>query len=202
MVLEVGLGGRLDATNVVTPELCVITPIDFDHEAWLGTSLEAIAGEKAGILKAGVPAVFARAASAKRLRVLGRARRANSASRVTRTERVAIDDLELDAARQPLSADRGELELRIDCPLAGEHQVENARTAAVALHAAWDCRAAAIERGHRAGALARPAGARVASSPRSSSTARTIPPAPARWRLHRALLCAAAGLADLRRDAR
>ena len=59
-VLEVGLGGRLDATNVVTPELCVITPVDFDHEAWLGRSLEAIAGEKAGILKPGVRAVFAR----------------------------------------------------------------------------------------------------------------------------------------------
>src|SRR5664279_2960075 len=60
VVLEVGLGGRLDATNVVTPDLCVITPIDFDHEAYLGRSLEAIAGEKAGILKAGVTAVFAR----------------------------------------------------------------------------------------------------------------------------------------------
>ena len=60
VVLEVGLGGRLDATNVVTPELCVISPIDFDHERYLGRSLEAIAGEKAGILKPGVPAVFSR----------------------------------------------------------------------------------------------------------------------------------------------
>src|SRR5258708_4778368 len=60
VVLGVGLGGRLDATNVVAPDLCVITPIDFDHEAFLGRSLEAIAGEKAGILKAGVTAVFAR----------------------------------------------------------------------------------------------------------------------------------------------
>src|SRR6202035_4346095 len=59
VVLEVGLGGRLDATNVVDPELCVITPVDFDHEALLGKSLEAIAGEKAGILKRGIPAVFA-----------------------------------------------------------------------------------------------------------------------------------------------
>src|SRR6185437_4068480 len=57
-VLEVGLGGRLDATNVVRPELCVITQIDFDHEMYLGKTLEAIAGEKAGILKPGVPAVF------------------------------------------------------------------------------------------------------------------------------------------------
>ena len=66
VVLEVGLGGRLDATNVVRPELCVITPVDFDHEAYLGRSLESIAGEKAGILKPGVPAVFARAAAGSR----------------------------------------------------------------------------------------------------------------------------------------
>ncbi|MGA9626310.1 MAG: Mur ligase family protein, partial [Bryobacteraceae bacterium] len=60
VVLEVGLGGRLDATNVVSPDLSVVTPVDFDHEAFLGKSLESIAGEKAGILKPGVPAVFAR----------------------------------------------------------------------------------------------------------------------------------------------
>src|SRR5271163_1101634 len=58
-VIEVGLGGRLDATNVVEPALSVITPIDFDHEIYLGHTIEAIAGEKAGILKSGVPAVFA-----------------------------------------------------------------------------------------------------------------------------------------------
>jgi len=59
-VIEVGLGGRLDSTNVIHPQLCVITPVDFDHEAYLGSSIEQIAGEKAGILKPGVPAVFAR----------------------------------------------------------------------------------------------------------------------------------------------
>src|SRR5580700_10455334 len=60
VVVEVGLGGRLDSTNVVQPALTVITPIDFDHEAYLGHTIEAIAGEKAGILKPGIPAVFAR----------------------------------------------------------------------------------------------------------------------------------------------
>ena len=59
-VLEVGLGGRLDATNVVDPALCVITPISFDHESFLGNTLEAIASEKAGILKPGVPVVLAK----------------------------------------------------------------------------------------------------------------------------------------------
>jgi dihydrofolate synthase/folylpolyglutamate synthase len=58
-VIEVGLGGRLDATNVVTPLVSVITRIDFDHENYLGHSLREIAGEKAGILKPQVPAVFA-----------------------------------------------------------------------------------------------------------------------------------------------
>ncbi len=59
-VLEVGLGGRLDATNVVTPELCVITPIHLEHTQILGETLEQIATEKAGILKAGVPVITVR----------------------------------------------------------------------------------------------------------------------------------------------
>ena len=50
-VYEVGLGGRLDATNIVEPEVAVITPIDFDHENFLGHSIEEIAAEKAGIIK-------------------------------------------------------------------------------------------------------------------------------------------------------
>lgn len=58
-VIEVGLGGRLDATNVITPVVSVITRIDFDHENFLGHSLAEIAGEKAGILKYQVPAVSA-----------------------------------------------------------------------------------------------------------------------------------------------
>jgi dihydrofolate synthase/folylpolyglutamate synthase len=56
-VLEVGLGGRLDATNVVRPMATAITSIDFDHERFLGYTLREIAGEKAGILKPGVPVV-------------------------------------------------------------------------------------------------------------------------------------------------
>jgi dihydrofolate synthase/folylpolyglutamate synthase len=58
-VVEVGLGGRLDATNLLTPVVSVVTRIDFDHENFLGHSLREIAGEKAGILKDCVPAVFA-----------------------------------------------------------------------------------------------------------------------------------------------
>ena len=52
-IYEVGLGGRLDATNIVEPQVAVITPVDFDHENFLGHSIEEIAGEKAGIIKRG-----------------------------------------------------------------------------------------------------------------------------------------------------
>jgi dihydrofolate synthase/folylpolyglutamate synthase len=57
-VLEVGLGGRLDATNVVDPVAAAITSIDFDHEQYLGRTLAAIAGEKAGVVRPGIPIVI------------------------------------------------------------------------------------------------------------------------------------------------
>jgi dihydrofolate synthase/folylpolyglutamate synthase len=119
----VGLGGRLDATNVVIPDLAVITPVDFDHEAFLGKSLESIAGEKAGILKPGVPAVFARQRP-EAARVL-EARLVDARW----TEHWPVSDLELDARGSRFRLG----DLRIHCPLAGEHQVGNAVTAAVAL---------------------------------------------------------------------
>ena len=56
-LLEVGLGGRLDATNVITPEISVITPVSKDHEQFLGDTIDKIAAEKAGIIKRGVPCV-------------------------------------------------------------------------------------------------------------------------------------------------
>lgn len=59
VVLETGMGGRLDATNVVEPMVSVLTPIGMDHAEWLGDTLEKIAGEKAGIIKACAPAVSA-----------------------------------------------------------------------------------------------------------------------------------------------
>ena len=57
-IIEVGMGGRLDSTNVISPELCVITNIGFDHTQFLGDTLPLIAGEKAGIIKQGVPVVI------------------------------------------------------------------------------------------------------------------------------------------------
>lgn len=60
LILETGLGGRLDATNAVQSNVAVITPIALDHEKWLGDSLEKIAGEKAGIIKVRRPVISAR----------------------------------------------------------------------------------------------------------------------------------------------
>ena len=57
-VVEVGLGGRLDCTNIIMPEVCVVTNISFDHVMFLGDTLAKIAGEKAGIIKSGVPVVI------------------------------------------------------------------------------------------------------------------------------------------------
>ena len=56
-VLEVGLGGRLDATNIVSPIAAAIVSIDFDHEEQLGHTLASIAAEKAGVIKPGIPVV-------------------------------------------------------------------------------------------------------------------------------------------------
>ena len=73
-VFEVGLGGRLDATNILHPIISIITRIDFDHENFLGHSLQEIAGEKAGILKPGVPLVLAEQRPEAREVILARAR--------------------------------------------------------------------------------------------------------------------------------
>lgn len=124
-VVETGLGGRLDATNVVEPVLTTITPIDFDHEAYLGHTLEAIAGEKAGILKPGVPAVFAR--QRPEVAAVLAARAAELGVPVKRAEDFEVWDLQIDSRSSRFSG--------IVCPLAGEHQIDNAITAALSLQA-------------------------------------------------------------------
>ncbi len=146
VVLEVGLGGRLDATNVVHPELCVITPVDFDHEALLGKSLQAIASEKAGILKAGVPAVFA--AQRPEAQTTLDARAADLGIEVVRaTEKWRAEDVRFTARGADFVAPPGmPAPLRIACPLAGRHQVENAIVAIAALEK-LGISPAAIEKG-------------------------------------------------------
>lgn len=126
-VVEVGLGGRLDATNLVQPELSVITPVDFDHEAWLGSSLPQIAGEKAGIIKPGVPV----AVSAQREEAMAviRARAEELGSPLILAGATVPEDLRLHAFGCSYRVGP----LRVECPLAGEHQAGNSLTALVAL---------------------------------------------------------------------
>ncbi|MEP7028509.1 MAG: Mur ligase family protein [Candidatus Eisenbacteria bacterium] len=133
-VLETGLGGRLDSTNVAAPALTVLTPIGLDHVEWLGDTIEAIAGEKAGILKPGIPVVVAEQ-DRRALAVIERQARALGAPLVpvseivTRTIVHALDARGSDVAFEV----RGVGEVRARLPLLGRHQVANA---AVALAAA------------------------------------------------------------------
>src|ERR1700731_4582921 len=77
-VFEVGLGGRLDATNILTPVVSIITRIDFDHENFLGHSLREIAAEKAGIIKPAAPVIMAEQRPEAREVVIARARELRS----------------------------------------------------------------------------------------------------------------------------
>jgi dihydrofolate synthase / folylpolyglutamate synthase len=145
VALETGLGGRLDATNVVTPQLSVITPIDYDHEAYLGKSLEAIATEKAGIIKPGTPVITGPQHAT--VQLLLEARASEVGVPVTRHSEWTAEDLKVDAYGSRFSA-VGPGRYRIECPLAGEHQVSNSLTAIAALHA-LHTPAEAIEEGIR-----------------------------------------------------
>jgi dihydrofolate synthase / folylpolyglutamate synthase len=128
-VIEVGLGGRLDSTNVLMPVVSVITPIDFDHEAILGGSIEQIAMEKAGILKPRVPAVFAR--QRVEAETVLEARAVELDVPVLRASARTVEVLEVTARGSRFLVDG----LEIRCPLAGEHQIENAATAVATLRA-------------------------------------------------------------------
>jgi dihydrofolate synthase/folylpolyglutamate synthase len=126
-VVETGLGGRLDATNIVVPEIAVLTPIDFDHEAFLGSHIESIAREKAGILKPGRPAVTARQRP-EAMAVIER-RAAEVGATITESREWRIEEGELHHPFGSRFRLAGRREIEIECPLAGAHQIENAQTA-------------------------------------------------------------------------
>jgi len=124
-VLEVGLGGRLDATNVVDPLLSVITPVDLDHQQYLGNTIEEIAVEKAGIIKPGRPVVLGlQHPQIKHLFV---------ADDLEDVATWRISDLQLRVDGCHYRAEKAGVELEVDCPLPGEHQVGNSLAAAVSL---------------------------------------------------------------------
>ncbi len=128
-VLEVGMGGRLDATNVVRPIASLVTPIGLDHTEWLGTTIPRIAREKAGIIHRGSIAVTS-VEDPGALAVLA-ARAARAGTPLHRLEReVAIENLRSGAGGVSFRyrSDRGTMRLR--SPLAGEHQAQNVALAA------------------------------------------------------------------------
>jgi dihydrofolate synthase/folylpolyglutamate synthase len=112
VIWETGMGGRLDATNIVTPLASVITNVEFDHQKWLGNTLAEIASEKAGIIKPGVPVVTA-ANGAEALKVIVDTAWENN-SPLTRINFAETKIPPLD---------------KIDLPLLGEHQRLNAALA-------------------------------------------------------------------------
>ena len=131
-VIEVGLGGRLDATNVARPEVCVITPIMLDHVAVLGDTIELIAGEKAGIIKPGVPVVvspqsdtaikvFAGVASERNARLI----------EVSEVVKIRPGASGLDGQAFELRTGKGAYDLHTT--LLGDYQRENAATAVTAV---------------------------------------------------------------------
>jgi len=130
VVLETGMGGRLDATNVVDPILSVITPIDFDHERYLGDTIPKIAHEKAGIIKPGRPVVFARQRPEAQA-VLERTAIENESPVIRAADWVA-QDLHLHAYGSRFTAE-GPASIPIESRLIGAHQVDNALTAIAAL---------------------------------------------------------------------
>jgi dihydrofolate synthase / folylpolyglutamate synthase len=134
-VVEVGLGGRLDATNVVTPRVSVITSLSFDHMAVLGNTLPLIAGEKAGIIKPGIPVVSA-PQKEDALEVLERIAGERKSSFTLIGRDLAFEPLDHSLDGQSMRLKMFNLKpvnLIMNLSLLGIHQVVNAATAYAAL---------------------------------------------------------------------
>ena len=131
-VVEVGMGGRLDATNVLSPEICILTPISYDHMKFLGSTLSEIAYEKAGVLKPDVPAVVApqdgEAMEVIREVASERGVPLVDVGREYRWERTAMRD---DGEEFLIEGPWGKYEVFV--PLLGEHQGLNAAVAVAAV---------------------------------------------------------------------
>ncbi|NAZ85687.1 dihydrofolate synthase [Kineococcus sp. T90] len=134
-VVETGLGGTWDTTNVVRPDVAVVTPVSMDHEAWLGSTLEEIAGQKAGIVKHGATFVMGRQEEGAAAVLLARA----AAERVTVLRDGAdfgVQERSLAVGGQLVSLrTRGGLYTDVLLPLHGAHQADNAATALAAAEA-------------------------------------------------------------------
>lgn len=134
-VIEVGLGGRLDSTNLVSPIMSVITPIGLDHVAVLGNTLEEIASDKAGIIKKRVPVVMARQQNSVRSVIAARAATCDSSLHEA-IEEVVVEKSEIGCIpglpQKAILRSATKL-YDLEIPLAGSHQIDNARTAIAVL---------------------------------------------------------------------
>ncbi len=131
-VVEVGLGGRLDGTNVIVPQVAAITSVGYDHMDVLGDTLEAIALEKAGIAKAGVPLVHAVEDAGARAVIEAEAARCGAP--VARVAEVAhVRDACVAHGRQSFAIETGRGTYRIVSAMLGEFQRRNAATAVAVL---------------------------------------------------------------------
>ena len=128
-VVETGLGGRLDSTNVLTPRVATVTSIGLDHTDLLGDTLEAIAREKAGIFKAGVPAVIGEPAPEIRQLLAISAREVAAEPVVILDDDYAISNVEVSASGTSFTLTRGKDVVHLTTPLLGEHQARNTATA-------------------------------------------------------------------------
>jgi dihydrofolate synthase/folylpolyglutamate synthase len=124
-VVEVGMGGRLDTTNVLRPLVCAITPVSMDHTQTLGNTLAAIAGEKAGIIKQGVPVVCGRQ-HPEALQVISRTCGERQAPLYRLHQDIRLTEHENGSTVTTWTGDVSGIRPR----LAGRHQLENAATAA------------------------------------------------------------------------
>lgn len=123
-VVEVGLGGRLDCTNLISPELCVITNISLDHTQFLGDTLEKIATEKAGIIKPGVPVVVGQTTSETRRVFQAFADEAKAPLYWSEEESRVVSAQNMDGKLHYMTTNWG----KIEGQLAGNYQIHNTRT--------------------------------------------------------------------------
>ncbi|MBQ5695845.1 MAG: bifunctional folylpolyglutamate synthase/dihydrofolate synthase, partial [Clostridium sp.] len=122
-VIEVGLGGTLDSTNVITPVLQVITSISFDHTNLLGNTLEEIAGEKAGIIKSGIPTVIY-PQKAEALKVIeNKCSEMNSKLYIANCDNFKFENVVNEDRPYQLLKYNNEVDILL--PLLGEHQITN-----------------------------------------------------------------------------
>lgn len=130
-VVEVGMGGRLDATNVITPLVSVITTIGLDHTEVLGDTLKKIAAEKAGIIKPGVPVVIGEK-KPDVVAYLRAAAQAQSSPAVIVRKEMQVRDIDASLFRQKFTVE-GSIQGQFEIHLLGRHQIDNALTALAAI---------------------------------------------------------------------